>query len=328
MKHSPRFFRQGLLALTLGLAAAQAGAAELVALELALDNDQFAATPARDERGYTSGAFLRAAFDHTGQMPPACRIGLQPACDGAARHLWVFSLEHALYTPADTAAPVGAATDRPYAATLALGARSVTTSRSHRTELGLRLGTLGPAAQGEAVQNGLHRLIGQARAQGWSGQVRAQALAEAEAALLVAAALPGNSLDTVGRVALRVGTPETSITLGGLVRWGAHAIDPTWPGASIGALEPPGWSALAGGEVQGVLRDARIDDAPGVSGSQVRHAPLQGRVFAGLGYGFTPDLRLEFLLALHAVPFTVPEGAPEPRPQRIGTLALRWTPQN
>ena len=328
MKHSNRFFRQGLMALALGLAAAQASADDLAAIELALDNDQFAATSARDERGYTSGAFLRAAFDHTGQMPLACRIGLQPACDSAARHLWVFSLEHAIYTPADTAAPVGSATDRPYAATLALGASSVTTSRSHRTELGLRLGTLGPGAQGEAVQNGLHRLIGQPRAQGWSGQVRAQALAEVDAALLAAAAVPGSTLDTVGRLAVRVGTPETSITLGGLVRWGAHAIDPTWPGASIGAPEPTGWSALAGAEVQGVLRDARIDDAPGVSGSHVRHAPLQGRVFAGIGYGLAEGLRLEFLLALHAVPFTVPEGAPEPRPQRIGTLALRWTPQH
>lgn len=329
-----RAFAGPALALAFSLAASalpSLASAQLRAVEFALDNDQFAFVPSHAERWYTSGAFLRAAFD----APPgsltarladaACRIG--PACDRGARAWLLASLGQEIDTPAYPGTTVPQPHDRPYAAALSVGLDAVAAGDSVRQTLSLRLGAIGPAALGEPVQNGLHRLFGQPTTQGWGWQVRAQPVVQLGGSRLVVWHEAGSGVDVVGRTALRVGTPVTDAAVGAMLRLGARPLEPTWPGETIGAAEPEGWQAFVGAEARAVARDALIDGRPYHYASPVRREPLVGRAFVGASWAPWPDWRLELMIALHSVPFSAPLEPSPLRPQRIGSIGLRWQPK-
>ncbi|MFM1991682.1 MAG: hypothetical protein RJA99_4639 [Pseudomonadota bacterium] len=327
--------RRALAALALaGTASAAAlpvpAAAQLRAFEFALDNDQFAFASRRDERWYTSGGFIRAAFDAPAGTLAArlagawCAVG--PACDRDARTLAVLSLNHEIHTPASPGTPVPQPYDRPYAGVLTLGADAVVAGERTRQTLSLRLGTIGPAALGREVQNGIHRLLGQPLARGWDGQVRAQPAVQLGWSRLVAWHEPGSAFDVVGRTALRIGSPVTDAAVGAMMRLGARPVGPSWPGETIGVREPEGWQGFVGVEARAVAWDATIDGATYQYASLTRHERLAGRVFAGASVGAFRDWRLEFTVALHSVSFEAPLEPVALRPQRIGTIGLRWQP--
>lgn len=80
-------------------------------------------------------------------------------------------LNHQFFTPNNTQLAQLQRGDRPYAAWLNI-AFSVNVKDDFRSQnLELSLGTIGPAAMGESVQNGFHRLIGTDFAQGWGTQI-------------------------------------------------------------------------------------------------------------------------------------------------------------
>ena len=327
--------RRALAGLAVALAAAagalpSAAAAQLRAFEFALDNDQFAFVPRDAERWYTSGEFVRAAFD----APPgsfAARLadawcGAGPACGRGPRALVVASLNHEIHTPAYPGTKAPQPYDRPYAAALSIGLDAVVAGETVRQSLWLRAGTIGPAALGEPVQNGIHRVLGQPTTQGWGWQVRAQPVLQLGWSRLVAWHEAGSGFDVVGRTALRVGTPLTDAAAGAMLRFGARPLGPTWPGETIGTREPEGWQAFVGVEARAVARDALIDGRTYHYVSQVQREPLAGRAFVGASWGPWRDWRLELMLAIHSVPFSAPLEPTSPGPQRIGTIGLRWQP--
>ena len=296
----------------LGVAAiALPAAAQLRAFEFALDNDQFAFTPPREERWYTSGEFIRAAFDAPAGSTDArlaaawCRVVF--GCDRDARIYRVVSLNHVIYTPsfpANTAAPQPY--DRPYAAALSFGADSVVVGASTRQTLSLRLGAIGPAALGEPIQNGIHRLLGQAPTLGWGFQVRAQPVVQLGWSRLSAFGGPGSGSDLVLRTAVLAGNPVTEAALGAMVRVGRRPAGPTWPGETLGAREPDGWHVFAGVEGRAIARDALIDGRPYGYTSRIEREPFAGSAFIGASFGAVSDWRIDLTLALHSIPFSSP----------------------
>jgi len=322
--------------LLVGVAAALAlvsapASAQLRAFEFVLDNDQFAFTPPAEERWYTSGGFIRAAFDAPAGSADArlaaawCRVVF--GCDRDARILRVLSLNQTIYTPgspASTAAPQPY--DRPYAAALTLGADSVVIGASTRQTLSLRLGAVGPAALGEPVQNGIHRVLGQAPTLGWGWQIRAQPVAQLGWSRLSSLGGPGAGPDVVLRTAVLAGTPVTEAALGVMLRFGARPTGPTWPGETLGASKSGGWHGFAGIEGRAIARDALIDGRPYAYVSRIEREPFAGSAFVGASFGAFADWHLDLMLALHTVPFSSPVEPATMKPQRIGTIGLRWQP--
>jgi hypothetical protein len=59
----------------------------------------------------------------------------------------------------------------------------------------------------------------------------------------------------------------------------------------------------------------------------VSREPIAGSAFVGASVGPIRDWRLEFTFAVHSVPFSSPLETYPFRPQRIGTIGLRWQPR-
>lgn len=77
------------------------------------------------------------------------------------------SLGHQIFTPNDTQTTELVASDRPYAAWLYLGFAVSLKERNVEHFLEIDLGTIGPSALGEPIQNGFHSLIGSGKTNGW-----------------------------------------------------------------------------------------------------------------------------------------------------------------
>ncbi len=316
----------------IGVACVLVGApasAQLRGVEVRIDNDSFVTPRADDERWYTSGVFVRAAFDAPPDAADAraadawCRriVG----CDPGSATLRVASLHKRIYTPGLTGTPEPQPYDRPYAASLALGAAVVVTGERTRQALELQLGTVGPAALGEPVQNALHALLGQPEARGWDWQVRPRALAQLGWSRVTAHRLGVAGVDAVLRTGVLLGTPQTQAELGAMLRVGGAG--PAWPGESLGTREPAGWVAYVGIEGRAVARDALIDGATFGYVSRVSSEPFAGSAFVGASFEPLRDWRLELAVGLHSVAFDSPVQAYPFRPQRIGTIGLRWQPR-
>jgi lipid A 3-O-deacylase len=310
------------------LAAAPASA-QPRGLEVRVDNDSFVTPRADDERWYTSGVFVRAAFDAPADAPDARLAAAWCArvvgCDPGSATLRLVSLSHRIHTPGLTGTAGPQPYDRPYAAALALGAASVVVGERTRQGLELQLGAVGPAALGEPVQNALHALLGQPPARGWPWQVRPQALAQLGWSRVSSHRLGVTGADVVLRTGVLLGTPQTQAEAGAMLRVGGAG--PAWPGESLGVREPAGWQLFAGVEGRAVARDTLIDGATFGHASQVRREPLVGSAFAGVSFGALRDWRLELAVAVHGVAFDSPVQAYPFRPQRVGTIGLRWQPR-
>lgn len=154
-------------------------------LSFEVENDLFAGISNTD-RHYTNG--LQAAWlsrPQTGlpdwltnlSSPPFYSL-LFPTgnFDQKSQRIGV-SLAHAIFTPDDTQTTVRQPNDRPYAAWLhmtfslqSVRASSIT-GEAWQDQWKLDLGVVGPAAQGEFVQNHWHDLIGADEANGWGNQI-------------------------------------------------------------------------------------------------------------------------------------------------------------
>jgi lipid A 3-O-deacylase len=316
-----------VVAAALGLAGPAAG--QLRGVEVRLDNDQFAFTRGDDERWYTSGGYFAFAFQPAARAPDArlaaawCTYLI--ACDPGSRMLRVVSIGHTIHTPAATGGRTPQPYDRPYAATLHGGLATIVQGTRTRQTLELQLGVVGPAALGEEVQNTLHTLIGQARAQGWGYQVRAQPLVGLGWSRLSRHGPEGAGWDAVLRTSVMLGTPVTQAGLGALVRAGSPPAAPHWPGESGLAVAGGGaWQVHAGVEARAVAANALIDGDPYGYVSRVRREALVGDLLAGAAVAVAGGWALEFTLVLRAVEFSTPVETLPLRPQRFGMVALRW----
>lgn len=145
-------------------------------LSLKLENDVLAT----DSDGhYTNGLALTYGFEpepeHWAQRLSAVLPGWSPAqLDSVA-----YRFGHQLYTPEDIERAVLIEDDRPYAALMFAGV-SLFAEAQHagwRSARGLHLdvGMVGPAAGGEKIQRGVHRLTGSDEPKGWDHQLENEA---------------------------------------------------------------------------------------------------------------------------------------------------------
>jgi hypothetical protein len=149
-------------------------------LGVRIDNDALGGDG--QDRGYTNGLQVTVrtgnlqGFAEPDCLPQAVRAvdrvvdRLYP--DGLDQRNVLFAVYHGVFTPADHKTTDLVVGDRPYAAVLMFGAgyNARRGNSLHTTQL--RLGVVGPSAQGERLQNGLHKIIGANRYHGWSHQLR------------------------------------------------------------------------------------------------------------------------------------------------------------
>ncbi|MBN8542549.1 MAG: lipid A deacylase LpxR family protein [Deltaproteobacteria bacterium] len=82
------------------------------------------------------------------------------------------SINHQIFTPENILAVGLQTNDRPYVAWLNASFSVVLKNQKRSQSIELSLGTIGPAANGESVQNSFHRWIGTEKAEGWGNQLK------------------------------------------------------------------------------------------------------------------------------------------------------------
>lgn len=245
------------------------------------------------DSNYTSGLHLSwvSGAGHGGKL---ARILLR-ADEPDATHLG-FALGQSIFTAQDITLANPPADQHPYAGWL-YGEFSVLAERhGHLLDaLTVTLGVVGPAAQGEAVQNGFHDLIGIGGAEGWDTQLKnepafAVAFDRIYRPFLVVGE-NGLGFDVATSFGATAGTQRTSARTGLTVRFGEH-LDKQFgpprirPSVSTGGFfeRTPGfnWYVFAGGEVRAVARDIFLDGNTFRASRSVDKNTFVGDLQAGL----------------------------------------------
>lgn len=245
------------------------------------------------DRYYTNG--LRLGWTSgTGVVPePLVQLGQKLWGDGQFRVS--FDLTQQIYTPADTQAHVPPPGDRPYAGVLLGNFGLMQDTATTRSQLGISLGVLGPAAFGEQVQNGFHDWIGQRHNNGWRTQLNNEPIFEyysertwrlnmGTVGGLETQALPDL---TVGLGTLRV-YAQTGMTVrigqGLDADFGAARLRPGQTGGDVFVRTRDfGWYFFAGADGQAVAHDVTLDGNTWTRSEGVRRIPYIGELEAGLG---------------------------------------------
>ena len=248
----------------------------------------------RTDRNYTAGLRLGITLP-TGVMPAfVSTAGRALMGDGIQR--LSLDLSQTLFTPKDTSATVPNPRDRPYAAVLTSQFNLVHDTDRTRTLLGLGLGVLGPAAQGENLQNGFHNLIRESTAKGWAYQIENMPVVQFVGARIwrlpvLGDAAGGLEVDVLPSVSAAVGTWRDYAQVGGQIRigqglktdFGTSRISPGLTGAD--AYTPTRefvWYVFAGVDGQAVAWDATLDGNEFAHGPHVNRNWFVGEMEAGV----------------------------------------------
>ena len=247
------------------------------------DNDVYGR--ANQDQGYTAGAAVTwvspglDSYTEDGCLPSALRwvnrgLGwLQPR--DAEQRNQVLTYTHALYTPVDGSRRDLIVDDRPYAGVLMLGTGWNGRRGDRLSSTHLRLGMTGPSALGEAAQDGVHRLFGRERFEGWDNQLRDEVLVQVQHERLRRWHRRdyGDAMawDLIGHLGGAVGNLATFANTGVELRWGKHlpddfgtdplrpAGDNTAPGPKPDLGEAWGWHFYAGVDARWTFRDITLD---------------------------------------------------------------------
>ncbi len=84
---------------------------------------------------------------------------------------YALSINHQIFTPVDTSNTQLQVNDRPYAAALFLGVSVKVNTVNTSRYLSVDIGTVGPAAAGQEIQNNFHKIISVGIAKGWKHQL-------------------------------------------------------------------------------------------------------------------------------------------------------------
>jgi hypothetical protein len=140
-------------------------------LTFLFENDAFAAT----DRHYTSGlqiSYLSAIRSADGIASKMFRW--LPGNDGADLRIG-WQIGQTIFTPDDKDSAELLPTQRPYAGWLYAGASLIYNTDRHVDTWSIALGTIGPDAKGEQLQNSVHEWSDNNRANGWNNQLGNQA---------------------------------------------------------------------------------------------------------------------------------------------------------
>ena len=146
------------------------------AFSIGIENDSKNIGGPGSDQAYSDGFKLAYIYakDHVPVWAPEWVVEskfLKDEISGAKANFGI-SLNHQIYTPNNVRVMGLQRNDRPYAAWLnaALSMHLKNEFRSKSVEFSF--GVVGPAAMGEGVQNGFHRLIGVQPAEGWGNQLK------------------------------------------------------------------------------------------------------------------------------------------------------------
>lgn len=277
---------------------ATAQAAKPAVTSITTENDFFGGGT---DRNYSNGVRLERV---------SAADAVHPALDWVANRLpWLdlertdlrqgFAISHVIYTPEDIHTPTPDPTDRPYAAWLALSGTIAATDDDTQDTLQVNLGVVGPAANGEFVQNNWHQVIGIDKALGWDHQLKDEPGIEIIAQRLQVWDGPdlplGLRTDIGGHVTGAIGNVRTYVGTGVTARigwdlessFGPPRIRPALSGAGefIPGTEkdPFGGYLFVGGDVRAVARDMFLDgnlwrDGPRVDDRRPVVADIQAGV--------------------------------------------------
>ena len=132
----------------------------------ALENDLFDKT----DKGYTNGTKISVIYNVNTEVYSFFKIPF--LYDSSKNHFTTISFGQDILTPEDTNATIPNPDDMPYSGWLYMGMTWQQADSKNADTLELQLGVVGPAALGEEVQNGIHRLTDSTIAQGWDYQLK------------------------------------------------------------------------------------------------------------------------------------------------------------
>ncbi len=157
-------------AFLLQIAAARAEPASDTASIWTLQGENAAITVARlADRYYTNG--LRLGWTSPTDAVPTLLTSLGNSLWGSGQQRFGFDLSHQIYSPRATHLVHPDPRDRPYAGYLSANFSLLSDTDTTRSLLMLGLGIIGPAAGGQALQNGFHDLVSQGSNNGWGSQM-------------------------------------------------------------------------------------------------------------------------------------------------------------
>jgi len=289
--------------------------------QLYVENDVLAGTDRYYTNGIKFGGGMRAdpLIEFLFQAPAQevlRRIDSTPR----VVHMGLF-IGQQLYTPRHITVARPQPLDRPWAAWTYVGgvAQSVAANRLRTVEL--NLGVVGPAALGEPVQTGWHRLIGADRPRGWDNQLRN------EPGVLLSVLQkwrhgPARGFQVVPHAGASVGNVMTLARAGGTVRFGDNMYgfgpDTIEPGGAMLQSsrredDPEGsgkseWFVFIGLDARAVAYNVFLD------GNLLRSGPsVDRRVFVyDIKAGFSArvsQVRLSFTHTRRSEEFTTPAGS-------------------
>ena len=244
-----------------------------------------------NDRSYTAGERLDWTSPTGDVAGPLARFGHDLWGEGQQR--LTLGLSQRIYTPQDTQVATPSPFGHPYAGLLLGRIGLIQDSATTRNTLELSLGVIGPAAQAEAVQNGVHRLIGQATIRGWDAQLPNQPVVELLAARIWRVGLGragGLDFDALPAIAAGAGTWRVYGQAGILFRLGqglGSDFGPARlrPGLTGGDAYAPTrrfvWYVFAGADGQAVAWDETLQGEPFRSTAHVTPDPLVGELEAG-----------------------------------------------
>jgi lipid A 3-O-deacylase len=265
---------------------------------LQVENDLFGSG---DDRFYTNG--LEISRLTTGSPPPwlAKTANHLPFFRLGDAQAVQFSIGSQIFTPEDTRATELIVDDRPYAGWLYVNAEllsrfSTGTADQAGNLLGITLGIVGPAAQGEAIQNGWHDLIGVERSLGWDNQLRNEIgvnLNYSRRWQFFRSGLFGSEFEIAPHITASLGNVYTYGGSGIMFRLGQGLrndyappnIRPGFPGVPyIRPSKNPGWYLFAGAEGRAVARNLFLDGNTFVDSHSVDKKPFVADLQFGLAF--------------------------------------------
>jgi lipid A 3-O-deacylase len=285
------------------------------------------------DRDYTNG--LRLAWQSSENVPSWVRwVGDQlPFVPIGSRRRYGLAAGQSIFTPEDRSRRDVIPDDRPYAGWL-YGAVSLTADTGRTLDnYELQLGVVGPKAQGEWLQENVHRALGSHVSQGWHNQLDnefgAVLFYERRWRGLLEASPNTLGVDITPHAGFALGNVYTYAAAGAAVRfgwdlpsdYGPPRVRPALPGTDF--FNPRagfGWYLFAGAEGRAVARDIFLDGNTFTDSHSVDKRPFVADLQAGIAVTINA-----VRIALTQV-YRTPEFEERDRVQRFGALSVsvRW----
>lgn len=284
-------FAAGLILAFTAMRAAPARAAGSPGIwSVNLENSAVSLGPVSD-RNYTNGIGL--GWTSAPGVLPHIVGPLSRALFGPGEERISLGIFQQIFTPDDTRADPPSPFQRPYAGYLALHLALLQEHANTQNMLAVDLGLIGPAALGEEVQNGFHRIIGQDATRGWGSQLHNEPTLEIYTSRtwrLPLGKLGGLDTDALPAVALGIGNVRIYGEGGAVFRigrglaadFGPNRLFPATGGSPVFVtVRPFAWYFFVGAGGEAVAHDLFLAGNTFSAGPHVTANPFLGTFEAG-----------------------------------------------